>query len=258
MSNYTKLSQSMHLLALYRSSHFYYFMKSRMRHFLFFFFSSRRRHTRFKCDWSSDVCSSDLAPSPVDDPVTSAVLPERLKRSWTTLFSAGLQARTRAAELGLNVHHTVLPVFHFAMRRHGPQETDVVCGRGNIGMIGAGHQHCVALAHHRHQFGLVGIRIHELHAERRRRHFDIDVHLLEHLCVLVRWPTRPVARVGNGEARQHAAGLNILADQDVEVPRGRGSAGYELKRLVCPYFRVAHNLQGIVTLYLGRELRQVG
>src|SRR2546430_17581564 len=28
---------------------------------VFFFFSSRRRHTRFDCDWSSDVCSSDLA-----------------------------------------------------------------------------------------------------------------------------------------------------------------------------------------------------
>src|SRR6266567_6796815 len=28
---------------------------------IFFFFSSRRRHTRFDCDWSSDVCSSDLA-----------------------------------------------------------------------------------------------------------------------------------------------------------------------------------------------------
>src|SRR5882762_512560 len=27
---------------------------------VYFFFSSRRRHTRFKCDWSSDVCSSDL------------------------------------------------------------------------------------------------------------------------------------------------------------------------------------------------------
>src|SRR5256886_16674263 len=26
-----------------------------------FVFSSRRRHTRFDCDWSSDVCSSDLA-----------------------------------------------------------------------------------------------------------------------------------------------------------------------------------------------------
>src|SRR3712207_7980114 len=29
--------------------------------FLFFFFSSRRRHTRYWHDWSSDVCSSDLA-----------------------------------------------------------------------------------------------------------------------------------------------------------------------------------------------------
>src|SRR2546430_12528567 len=28
-----------------------------------FFFSSRRRHTRFDCDWSSDVCSSDLGNS---------------------------------------------------------------------------------------------------------------------------------------------------------------------------------------------------
>src|SRR5215204_6741423 len=29
----------------------------------FFFFSSRRRHTRSLCDWSSDVCSSDLDPN---------------------------------------------------------------------------------------------------------------------------------------------------------------------------------------------------
>src|SRR2546429_3569607 len=32
-----------------------------MRSFSFFFFSSRRRHTRCSRDWSSDVCSSDLA-----------------------------------------------------------------------------------------------------------------------------------------------------------------------------------------------------
>src|SRR2546426_7993083 len=29
--------------------------------FIVFFFSSRRRHTRLQGDWSSDVCSSDLA-----------------------------------------------------------------------------------------------------------------------------------------------------------------------------------------------------
>src|SRR5438309_5450881 len=28
--------------------------------FVVFFFSSRRRHTRWNCDWSSHVCSSDL------------------------------------------------------------------------------------------------------------------------------------------------------------------------------------------------------
>src|SRR6476661_4394150 len=41
-----------------------------MRTFLFFF-SSRRRHTRFKCDWSSDVCSSDLVDRKAHrDPLT--------------------------------------------------------------------------------------------------------------------------------------------------------------------------------------------
>src|SRR2546430_1300371 len=37
----------------------------------FFFFSSRRRHTRFDCDWSSDVCSSDLDEA---TPKTAALL----------------------------------------------------------------------------------------------------------------------------------------------------------------------------------------
>src|SRR2546427_12237420 len=40
-----------------------------------FFFSSRRRHTRFDCDWSSDVCSSDLATRCVSMPESPTVLP---------------------------------------------------------------------------------------------------------------------------------------------------------------------------------------
>src|SRR5699024_12034365 len=35
---------------------------------VFFFFSSRRRHTSSKRDWSSDVCSSDLAFTAVETP----------------------------------------------------------------------------------------------------------------------------------------------------------------------------------------------
>src|SRR5689334_16558469 len=34
---------------------------------MLFFFSSRRRHTRWNCDWSSDVCSSDLADLLLED-----------------------------------------------------------------------------------------------------------------------------------------------------------------------------------------------
>src|SRR5260370_8683848 len=32
-----------------------------------FFFSSKRRHTMFKCDWSSGVCSSDLTTGESED-----------------------------------------------------------------------------------------------------------------------------------------------------------------------------------------------
>src|SRR5438477_7701772 len=39
---------------------FYVYFFSLLLFFFFFFFSSRRRHTRLTCDWSSDVCSSDL------------------------------------------------------------------------------------------------------------------------------------------------------------------------------------------------------
>src|SRR5690606_40680082 len=38
-----------------------------------FFFSSRRRHTRFSRDWSSDVCSSDLAAAAKEGKLKSEV-----------------------------------------------------------------------------------------------------------------------------------------------------------------------------------------
>src|SRR5437660_3062496 len=40
---------------------FFFFCSCFFCFFFFFFFSSRRRHTRWPRDWSSDVCSSDLA-----------------------------------------------------------------------------------------------------------------------------------------------------------------------------------------------------
>src|SRR5690242_21297458 len=48
---------------------------------IFFFFSSRRRHTRLTCDWSSDVCSSDLEASrqPVASTPTNQAVREHKK-----------------------------------------------------------------------------------------------------------------------------------------------------------------------------------
>src|SRR5690606_40252620 len=40
-----------------------------------FFFSSRRRHTRFSRDWSSDVCSSDLAAAIIIKETAERVAP---------------------------------------------------------------------------------------------------------------------------------------------------------------------------------------
>src|SRR5205807_4847816 len=43
---------------------------------LYFFFSSRRRHTRLQGDWSSDVCSSDLADVQTSSDEAKKVLEE--------------------------------------------------------------------------------------------------------------------------------------------------------------------------------------
>src|SRR5215475_6556167 len=51
----------------------------------FFFFSSRRRHTRFSRDWSSDVCSSDLAGA-----LSDRVGGQRLMGLGLLLQAAGL------------------------------------------------------------------------------------------------------------------------------------------------------------------------
>src|SRR5256886_9007251 len=53
---------------------------------VFFFFSSRRRHTRFDCDWSSDVCSSDL---------------EMLRRAVNVGFSGGEKKRNEILQMAL-------------------------------------------------------------------------------------------------------------------------------------------------------------
>src|SRR2546430_3188657 len=86
----------------------------------FFFFSSRRRHTRFDCDWSSDVCSSDLkarqtAEEDAKQECQGHCTPEQLqadigdrrKNALRELIDQSLLVQ-RGKDMGLNVEADVI------------------------------------------------------------------------------------------------------------------------------------------------------
>src|SRR2546430_5681099 len=69
----------------------------------FFFFSSRRRHTRFDCDWSSDVCSSDLfielVKTASDEQIVEAIHAAGTERALEGIF-AGMKESFRPERAG--------------------------------------------------------------------------------------------------------------------------------------------------------------
>src|SRR2546430_6020023 len=68
------------------------------------FFSIRGRHARFDCDWSSDVCSSDLTPATIFSerrgPAATAAAP-------ASRVSAGMMPFARAASTAASLAATV-------------------------------------------------------------------------------------------------------------------------------------------------------
>src|SRR2546429_1543566 len=69
-----------------------------------FFFSSRRRHTRCSRDWSSDVCSSDLAAQEVKEglglPEIKAHLLDELARTHILAVLDTLEYVKRGGRIG--------------------------------------------------------------------------------------------------------------------------------------------------------------
>src|SRR5260370_20155972 len=87
----------------------------------FFFFSSRRRHTRFKCDWSSDVCSSDLCCAPAlrhgtNIPATAMQSNRRCEFTGTRSCATRLDLAGRAGS-----RQTVEPLQRSEERRVGKE-----------------------------------------------------------------------------------------------------------------------------------------
>jgi len=65
---------------------------------------------------------------------------------------ADFQSGTTLLKASLNVHHSKLPIFHFAMPCHRPQESDAMPMHGNVGMIPAWHQNRITIVHYGNQF----------------------------------------------------------------------------------------------------------
>src|SRR5438309_4345409 len=86
--------------------------------FFFFFFSSRRRHTRWNCDWSSDVCSSDLprhdeaGALPLGRLRTAVVPPRRQQRE----VAAGPRCEDRKSTR-LNSSHSSISYAVFCLKK---------------------------------------------------------------------------------------------------------------------------------------------
>src|SRR2546430_9507760 len=76
---------------------------------LFFFFSSRRRHTRFDCDWSSDVCSSDLLGSVCIEFLVPS-------RRISTAFEMSVSKRDRKSTR-LNSSHSQISYAVFCLKK---------------------------------------------------------------------------------------------------------------------------------------------
>src|SRR5256885_9715851 len=102
---------------------------------MFFFFSSRRRHTRLQGDWSSDVCSSDLAPKLS---FASSTAPAACRRFTTAASSLGTRFRYGSApyvvgipavdrkSTRLNSSHLVISYAVFCLKKKN-KRTRIVC-----------------------------------------------------------------------------------------------------------------------------------
>src|SRR2546430_7156869 len=91
---------------------------------LFFFFSSRRRHTRFDCDWSSDVCSSDLEHQVIQNAREAAGCPfddeapnqRRKQDCHNTGLRTGVPKRDRKSTR-LNSSHSQISYAVFCLKK---------------------------------------------------------------------------------------------------------------------------------------------
>src|SRR2546422_8084154 len=89
----------------------------------FFFFSSRRRHTRCSRDWSSDVCSSDLARPETDSNLRhDGGSPQHFSRHGSELAGLTAERIAKTATRKLSRQHRASGGLSRSEERRGGEE----------------------------------------------------------------------------------------------------------------------------------------
>src|SRR5712692_5267839 len=109
------------------TSMFFFFFAIKTFRIIFFFFSSRRRHTRWNCDRSSDVCSSDLGGQLSN--ARTEILPHQVFTAHTVVSSPKRRFML-ADEVGLGKTIEAGMVWQALAQRGNAARTLVVCPAG--------------------------------------------------------------------------------------------------------------------------------
>src|SRR5690242_20890333 len=114
--------------------------------FFFFFFSSRRRHTRLTCDWSSDVCSSDLLLDLLDGLLAEVRDRGQLGLALGDQVADRLDADPLQAVVGADAELELLDqdVLHPVGARRGRLDCGAVRAQGQVGGVDVGEDRQVA------------------------------------------------------------------------------------------------------------------
>src|SRR5260370_18607279 len=157
---------------------------------LFFFFSSRRRHTRFKCDWSSDVCSSDL-----DTAICR-------RCSLAGCFWNGRQNHGRRVMRANEGTRTAAQILVDQLVIHGAKHVFCVPGESYIAALDAFYDRDIAVTVCRHESGAAIMA--EACGKGTRR---------PGICFVTRGPGATNAAAGLHIARQDSPPLSLFVGQ---------------------------------------------